>query len=193
MAFGLWIIFPLKPTFFYIYRDTWLLGDRRTSTSHTSDRSHAVYVSAVSKGDPLPGAKRIGWLKTSDFEGCNRHDGGASKRKRAPSQWSPEAFGEPELGLIIGLSSICYPTRRWTAGFRRADYHFNCRRGLCHDPSIMLCAVLHNIHQHVFIFWDFRNAAEGPFFVCQTRMEITEASTSLFGLTFPQVVSFSSE
>lgn len=51
------------------------------AATHTYDRSRAVYVSTVSKGDPLPRAKRIAWLKTSDFEGCNHPDGGFRKKK----------------------------------------------------------------------------------------------------------------
>lgn len=52
------------------------------SNTHTQDRSHAVYVSTVSKGDPLPRAKRIAWLKTSDYEGCNLPNGGFRKKNR---------------------------------------------------------------------------------------------------------------
>lgn len=49
---------------------------------HTSDGSHAADIGTVSKmGDLFPGGKRIGWLKTSDFEGYNRSDGGASESK----------------------------------------------------------------------------------------------------------------
>lgn len=56
-----------------------------TSTSHTSDRSHAVNVSILSEGDPLPSAKRIGWLKTSDFEGCKHPDEDFRKKERVKS------------------------------------------------------------------------------------------------------------
>lgn len=42
-------------------------------------------VSILSEGDPLPSAKRIGWLKTSDFEGCKHPDEDFRKKERVKS------------------------------------------------------------------------------------------------------------
>lgn len=93
--------------------------DKHTPTSDTSDRSHAMYVSAVSKGDPPPDAKRIGWLKTSDFEGCRRPDGGFRKKERAksvePESWERAWTGFNNRTMILTPLSSTVVVRRLLA------------------------------------------------------------------------------
>lgn len=57
----------------------------------------------MSEGDLLPGAKRIGGLKTGDCEGCLPPDEDF-RRKKGLSLWRRENETEPELGLIRVLS-----------------------------------------------------------------------------------------
>lgn len=60
--------------------------DMHTLPPHTHPAGLTLRTSAFCQGgDSLPGAKRIGWLKTSDFEGCKHPDEDFRKKERAKS------------------------------------------------------------------------------------------------------------
>lgn len=79
-----------------------------THSIHTSGRLHAVNVSGMSEGDPLPTAKRIGWLKTSESEGCKCPDEDFREKERTefvePRRWDGTWTGFNTYVIIWSLS-----------------------------------------------------------------------------------------
>lgn len=67
----------------------------------TSERSHAVDIGTMSEGHRFPAVKRIGWLKTSDFEDYKHSDEGLRRMRKKKLRGSRE----PDLDFLIMLSS----------------------------------------------------------------------------------------
>lgn len=85
---------------FMCRKSTWLFWDWH-ATAHIWRIPCCGRRHGVKGGDPFPGGKRIGWLKTSDFEGYNHSDGGGFRKQGKELQGARE----PELDLIIVPSS----------------------------------------------------------------------------------------
>lgn len=82
---------------FKTQEETQPLGDLLAPTWQASRCEHQY---GVKETGPLPGAKRIGWLKTSDSKGCGRPDVGFKKKKRAKSA-EPGRWGRTWTGYMI--------------------------------------------------------------------------------------------
>lgn len=111
--------------------ETQLLGE----TAHTPPHTHlmgfrAADISTVSEGEQLPGAKRIGGLKTSDCEGYVAPWWGLQKKRKDWAYGEGKNETEPELGLRRGLS----PKVSYGMSSRElAEWELISRQGLCPD------------------------------------------------------------
>lgn len=61
-------------------------------------------VSIVSQRDPLSSAERIGWLKTSDFEGCKCPDGDFQKERERERERS-QVSGAGKLDVNLNFNN----------------------------------------------------------------------------------------
>lgn len=76
-----------------------------TLALQTSDRSHAVDIGTKSEGHRFLAVKRIGRLKTSDFEGYKHSDEGLWRMRKKKKEEKLQGAKELDLGILIMLSS----------------------------------------------------------------------------------------